>query len=60
MLVAMLRTYRNHTSMGDIAHYILKLDCGVMNVETRRQYLFHLAQDGLTFRNRNIGNAYVA
>src|SRR5437764_13988095 len=46
--------------MRNVAHYILKLNGGVMAVEIGSQYLIYVAKNGLTLRGRNIFNADVA
>lgn len=46
--------------MGDLAHFVLKLDRGVMDMEVARQAFIHRLQDRFAFRSANIRNADVA
>ena len=44
----------NHAAVRDFAYGILELDGGVMDVKSRRQLLFYIAENAFTLRGRDI------
>ena len=59
MRVCLLRN-RLHASVGNLAHYVLELDGGVVNVKKLEQLRIDLLQDGIAGRKRQVSNQNVA
>ena len=61
MLVLVLGfAHRNHAPVGHFADHIFELNGGMGNVKILAQAVFHVAQNALADRRRNVGNRNVA
>src|SRR5579863_5235087 len=58
--MALVRSHWHYALMFGLASRMLKLDGGVHYVEAVSQAMFHVAQNGVAFRKRNVRNDYVA
>jgi hypothetical protein len=60
MMMFFALAHRNHAPVRNFAHYVLELNRRVVNAEVMVQALFHIAQNALADRRRNVGNRNVA
>src|SRR6476469_5593434 len=52
--------YRDHAAVGRLADYVLELDGGVVDTEVVQETFFHVAQNALADRRRDILNRDMA
>jgi hypothetical protein len=52
--------YRDHAAVGGFTDYVLELDGGVVDAEVVQETFFHVAQNALADRRRDILNRDMA
>ena|ERR1700739_397424 len=60
VMVSVALIHRNNATVGDFAFHMLELDCRVHDAEVVMQNLFHVAENALADRGRDVGDRDMA